>query len=74
MEDSMTQTTPPSLIKAKKVLDEILSIQQTYGPGEDFTSEELAAKKASEVYHKRMMVIYLALTNTAMEARSERHN
>ena len=69
--DAMTQPTPPELIKAKKVLDKILAIKPEYEVGEFPPTEELAAKKASEVYYKRMMVIYLELVNTACDARSE---
>lgn len=66
------QTVPPELLKAKRVLDEVMAIQPSYGPGEFPPSEEECAAKAKQVYHERMMRIYLALANTAMEARSER--
>lgn len=66
-----SKMTPPYRIKAKEVLDAIMAVKPSYGAGEFPPTEEQQAKVSSKVYHARMMIIYLALTNTAMEARSE---
>ena len=64
-----SKTTPPELIRAKKVLDAILAVKPSFTKLP--TSEAEDAEISRRVYHERLTIIYLELVNTAAEARSE---
>lgn len=73
MESPESKTTPPHLVQAKKVLDEIMAIQPTIEVGQFPPTDQEQYIISQKIYYQRMTVIYLALTNAAMEARSEQH-